>query len=143
MNHALKQYVGISVKMTSTKRLTVAQQKTVLDKLVVKQKNRCAVCGKPFTARDYAVLDHDHETGFIRGALHNSCNGAEGRVKTKANLGHKGVSAAAFIIGLGKYLELHSTPQYNLLHSTHLTADEKRLKRNARARALRKKKKGS
>lgn len=121
-----------------TKRLKVVEQKQVLDKLVVLQKNKCAVCGKKFTARDYAVLDHDHETGFIRGALHNSCNGAEGRVKTKAKLGHKGVSYVDYLIGLGKYLEDHKTPKYQLLHSTHLTADEKRLKRNAKARARRK-----
>ena len=121
--------------------LTANQVPTLLKQLVVRQGNKCAVCGQPFTGRDKPVLDHDHDTGFIRGALHNSCNGAEGRVKTKAHLGHKGVSAADYIIGLGKYLEEHKTPKIRALHPTHLTEDAKRLKRNAKARAARKRKK--
>jgi hypothetical protein len=73
--------------------------------------------------------------------LHNSCNGAEGRVKTKANLGHKGVSAYDYLIGLGRYLELHKTPQVNLIHPTHMTEEAKRLLRNKKAREARAKKK--
>lgn len=119
------------------RQLKASEVASVLAQLVKKQKNRCAVCGLPFTPRDGAVLDHCHDTGFIRGALHRSCNGAEGRVKTKARLGHKGVGASDFIIGLGKYLESHATPQYNLIHPTHETEEQKRIKRNARARKLR------
>ena len=119
------------------RQLKPSEVASVLAQLVKKQKNRCAVCGQPFTAKDRPVLDHCHDTGFIRGALHNSCNGAEGRVKTKARLGHKGVSTADYIIGLGKYLEQHKTPQYKLIHPTHKSEDQKRLERNAKARKLR------
>ncbi len=117
--------------------LRVSQVASILKQLVAKQCNKCGVCGKPFTPRDKAVLDHCHDTGFIRGALHNSCNGAEGRVKTKAYLGHKGVSPADYIIGLGKYLEQHKAPQYPYIHPTHETAEQKRLKRNDKARKRR------
>ena len=125
------------------RQLKPSEVKGVLDQLVKKQSNKCGVCDKPFTPRDRAVLDHCHDTGFIRGALHNSCNGAEGRVKTKAYLGHKGVNATAYIIGLGKYLEKHSKPQYNLIHPTYMTDEQKRLQRNAKAKAARARKKAS
>ena len=129
--------------MSLAKQLKPSEVSSVLDQLVRKQKNRCGVCGKPFTARDKPVLDHCHDTGFIRGALHNSCNGAEGRVKTKAKLGHKGVSAADYIIGLGKYLAEHKTPTYKLIHPTHKSEEQKRLERNAKARKLRAAKKAT
>lgn len=106
-----------------------------------RQNGRCAVCTFPETRADKLVLDHDHETGYIRGAIHRSCNGAEGRVKTKANLGHRGVQANDFVIGLGKYLESHKTPKIPLLHPTHKTEDQKRIARNTAARNARARKK--
>lgn len=121
----------------SVRKLKPSETAGVLKQLVTKQGNVCAVCKKPFTKLDRAVLDHCHTTGFIRGALHNSCNGAEGRVKTKAQMGHRGVSPADYIIGLGKYLEQHKTPKYPLIYHNHLTKDEKRLATNAKARRKR------
>jgi hypothetical protein len=139
-----KLYVMTKEYMNLAKQLRPSEVKGVCDQLVKKQGNKCGVCGKPFTPRDRAVLDHCHTTGHIRGALHNSCNGAEGRVKTKAMLGHKGVSATEYIIGLGKYLEANTPPRFNLIHPTHLTEDAKRELRNAKARASRaRKKKGT
>ena len=95
------------------------------------------------TARDGPVLDHDHTTGALRGVLHRSCNGAEGKVKTKAHLGHKGVKPEDYVIGLGQYLEKHKKPQTQLIHPSHLTEDEKRIKRNKRARTLRARRKAN
>lgn len=141
MNLDSKLDVSTKECMNLARQLRPSEVKSVCDQLVKRQGNKCAVCGKPFTPRDRAVLDHCHDTGFIRGALHNSCNGAEGRVKTKARLGHKGISSADYIIGLGKYLEKHQTPQFNLIHPTHMTDDMKREKRNAKARAARARKK--
>lgn len=118
-------------------KLTASQVPTVLKQLVAKQGNKCAICGHHFTDRDGAVLDHNHDTGFIRGAIHRSCNGAEGKVKTKAHLGHRGVAAYDYLIGLGKYLENHKTPKFMLLHPTHLSDVEKREIRNTKARMAR------
>lgn len=129
--------------MNLARQLKPSEVKGVLDQLVAKQGKKCGVCGLPFTPRDRPVLDHCHTTGYIRGALHNSCNGAEGRVKSKANLGHKGVSAHDYIVGLGKYLELNAKPRFNLIHPTHMTADQQRLQRNAKAKAARARKKAS
>ena len=87
------------------------------------------------------MLDHDHDTGVIRGALHNSCNGTEGKVKKLAQRGHKGVPPLEYVVGLGKYLEHHKTPRVPYLHPTHLTEDEKREQRNKKAREARARKK--
>lgn len=121
-------------------RLTAAQVPVVLKQLVAKQGNKCAICGHHFTMRDGAVLDHDHDSGYIRGAIHRSCNQAEGKAKTVGHRGHTGVSSYDYLIGLGKYLELHKTPKYNFLHPTHKTETEKRLAKNAKARENRAKK---
>lgn len=129
--------------MNLARQLKPSEVKSVCDQLVKKQGGKCGICGQPFTARDRAVLDHCHDTGFIRGALHNSCNGAEGRIKSKANLGHKGVKSAHYVIGLGKYLETHQVPRYKFIHPSHKTKDQKRLARNAKARKVRAAKKAT
>jgi hypothetical protein len=126
-----------------TSKLLPSQIDSVRKQLVARQGGKCAICGHPFSQRDGPVLDHDHDTGFIRGVLHRSCNQAEGKLKVKAHFGHRGVEPYAFLIGLGKYLELHKTPQINALHPTHLTATEKRVKTNAKATVRRKAKKAS
>jgi len=118
-------------------RLEVSQVAGVLQQLVIRQSNKCGICGNSFTVWDIAVLDHDHKTGFIRGALHNSCNGTEGRVKVLAQRGHKGVSSADYVIGLGKYLEKHKTPQYNFIHPKHTPEEKKKEIRNKKARETR------
>lgn len=123
------------------RQLRNAELASVREQLVTRQGGKCAVCDQPFTKSDGACVDHCHTTGYIRGALHRSCNQAEGRVKSKANLGHKGVSAHDYIVGLGKYLDLNSKPRFNLIHPTHMTDDQKRLQRNAKAKAARIRKK--
>lgn len=110
---------------------------SVRKQLIAKQGGVCAVCGRGFTRTDSAVVDHDHSTGIIRGALHRSCNMAEGKVKVKAQRGHKGVSAYDLLIGLGTYLSKHRTAQTQLIHPSFMTKDQKRLRRNAKAKIVR------
>ena len=114
---------------------------SVRKQLIAKQGGVCCVCGKPFTKVDGPCVDHCHTTGYIRGVLHRSCNQAEGRVRTKANLGHKGISATDYLIGLGKFLNDPPALKFNLIHPTHMTEDQKRLQRNAKAKAARARKK--
>ena len=118
-------------------KLKTTQVAGVLAQVIKKQGGKCAICGHPFTQRDVPVLDHCHDKGFIRGALHNSCNGIEGRVKKLAQRGHTGITSAKYVIGLGKYLETHQTPKYNYIHPSHKTEDEKRIDRNKKAREKR------
>jgi hypothetical protein len=122
-------------------KLTATQVPVIVKQLVAKQGNKCAICGHHFTVRDGAVLDHDHDTGFIRGAIHRSCNQAEGKVKVVGQRGHKGVSSYDYIIGLGKYLEHHKVPKYNFIYPTHKTDDELRVIKNRKAREARAKRK--
>lgn len=49
------------------------------DRLMAEQGHVCAVCALPFaerTGRDLRepVIDHDHDTGEVRGVLHRECN---------------------------------------------------------------------
>lgn len=119
------------------RQIAANQLESVRKQLVAKQGNVCAVCGLRFTKADGPVVDHDHDTGVIRGAIHRSCNMAEGKVKVKACRGHKGLKPYAFLIGLGKYLDKHTTAQTQLIHPSHLTEAQKREKRNAKARIAR------
>lgn len=107
---------------------------SVLAQIVKRQGNVCDICKKPFTQKDKPVLDHCHRSGYVRGALHNSCNGAEGKIKSKAQMGHSGVSPEDFIKGLQAYYIATAVPRYTFLHPLHKTSDQKRLKNNARAR---------
>lgn len=45
------------------------------DALIAAQGNRCAICGKVPSKR-MLNLDHDHDTGEVRGFLCSGCNGA-------------------------------------------------------------------
>ena len=110
---------------------------SVRKQLVAKQGNVCAICGCRFTRTDGPVVDHDHETGVIRGVIHRSCNMAEGKLKVKANRGHKGVKAYDLLIGLGMYLEKHKKAQTQLIHPSFMTNEQKRLERNRKAKIAR------
>jgi hypothetical protein len=53
------------------------------DKMVIKQKGLCAICGNPETAIQSGKIrelnvDHNHNTGEIRGLLCRNCNCALG-----------------------------------------------------------------
>ena len=119
------------------RKLKTTEVSGILRQMVTKQGHVCAVCGKGFTKTDGAVLDHCHKTGFIRGALHRSCNGGEGKVRVKAQFSHKGISPDDFLIGLGQYLKNHKVPRYHLIYPSHQSEDEKRLAKNAKARRTR------
>ncbi len=66
--------------------------------LVREQEERCAICSNFLPADPYKIcIDHDHETGKVRGLLCNSCNLGLGFFKDDL---HR-VRAA------GKYLEVN------------------------------------
>lgn len=54
------------------------------DVILKKQKNRCAICQLEST--DVLRVDHDHETGIIRGLLCHSCNLVLGHAKDNVQI---------------------------------------------------------
>jgi len=116
-------------------RLKVTRLPAFRNELLAKQGGKCAICQLPCSTGQ-AVLDHDHSTGAIRATLHRGCNALLGKIENN----HKryGVpNLSACLQGVGKYIQRHSTNVTGMLHPTFKTDDEKRLARNAKARALR------
>lgn len=121
------------------RRLTLAEvplvKRAILEK---RQAFTCALCPIKLTVQT-GRLDHDHSTGLVRGVLCNNCNGIEGKIKNLVNRGRRGQAKHDYLGKLVLYWLTHSTDQTGLLYPTHLNTEEKRLKKNARARKVRKK----
>ena len=89
------------------------------------QQGRCCLCDDVIDGD--AVLDHDHDTGEIRGVLHRGCNALLGKIennmtRNRVNMGR----LAAFSNNLIDYLT--ADPCSELLHPTFLTPEERRMK---------------
>lgn len=123
-------------------RITATQVAVLRIHLAAEQGNRCALCRGPFktTGSAVPVLDHDHKTGAVRGVLHRGCNALLGKVENNAP--RYGVyDIAAFTNGIADYLRKHLTNITGYLHHTYRTEEEKRVRRNTKARITRAKKK--
>lgn len=100
----------------------------------------CPLSLRPFDLRNLkdAVVDHDHQTGLIRGVLSRSGNAVEGKVKNAVarwgGVGEDYPRVIAYLKRLITYLEQEPTPY---IYPTHKTADELRLERNKKAREAR------
>jgi len=121
------------------KRITSTQLLPVKMALVKQQDHCCPLCGIDFNMVETKniVVDHDHKTGVIRAALCRNCNGMEGKVKHYGTRAKRGGTYEEWLKRLLEYYEHHETPRTGLLHPTHRTEDEKRLRRNAQARKRR------
>jgi transcription elongation factor Elf1 len=58
------------------------------EQMLLKQNHKCLICGKKHENKRYERLyvDHDHETGKIRGLLCSDCNVGLGKFKDDKNL---------------------------------------------------------
>lgn len=125
--------------MLDVTKLKASEIAGVRARLSKAQGNVCKLCKLPLgDGSKRPVLDHDHDTGFIRGVLHSGCNAMLGKIEN--NYQRMGVNLPAFLAGAFAYIQAHREPQHPLLHPTHKTDEEKRLARNARARKARAKK---
>lgn len=100
----------------------------------------CPLCNLPIDLKikGEGAIDHDHDTGEIRGVLHRSCNAAEGKVANAAGRwGAKSMDYDVLVPWLERMVAYLKGPRCGLIYHTHLTEDEKRLKRNALARKAR------
>jgi hypothetical protein len=80
------------------------------NEMVAMQGNRCAICKQPETQmRDGKIkalaVDHDHETGWLRGLLCSACNTAIGKFNDDPRLM---VSAINYINDQRLYAEIHA-----------------------------------
>lgn len=117
------------------KKLKISEVAKVRADMLAGQGGRCGICKLRVLDKD-AVLDHDHGTGVVRAVLHRGCNSMLGKVEN--NHRRYGVpNLSAWAHGLVTFMQKHITPQTEYLHPTHRTDDEKRDRRNAKARAKR------
>lgn len=108
--------------------------------LANKQGGKCALC-----QRKPAVpcLDHCHSDGVVRGVLCRGCNALLGKIENNAprnGLG-KDTDLFTYLMRIPQYLSFGRQGGTGILHPTHLTEDEKRIKRNKAATVARAKKK--
>ena len=118
----------------------------VVTGLLKQQKGKCGICGEPCGPgkTKTAALDHDHDTGYIRGVLCINCNGVEGKVRNLVRRLGRHLDKHTAITAIAAYWQAHKEPQHGgVFHHTHKTEEEKRLERNKKAAAARKKAKES
>lgn len=104
------------------------------------QDGKCPLCNYPIdlTIKGEGVIDHDHDTGRIRGLLHRSCNAAEGKIaNAAARWGAKSSNYQDIIAYLESVVTYLKTPPRALIYPMHKTVDEQRDARNRIARERR------
>ncbi|MBE7465500.1 MAG: endonuclease VII domain-containing protein [Planctomycetes bacterium] len=45
----------------------------IYSEMITRQRGNCAICERPLS-EDRKVIDHDHQSGEVRGIVHNLCN---------------------------------------------------------------------
>lgn len=122
--------------MSKSYRIKQSEVKKYREDMYVQQGAKCALCRTPINEGERA-LDHCHKTGVLRGTLHRGCNAMLGHIEN--NLArHKLTNTAklsAFLRNVIPYL--HMTDSKAPLHYTFRTEEEKRQRRNLKARKAR------
>lgn len=121
-------------------RLKTKDIEALRNKIAIEQDGTCWLCDIELS-KVMPCLDHDHETGRIRGVLCQNCNGIEGKIHNLVRRARREMSKTDFLNRIIQYWVQHGIQPRPELHPTHKTADEKRLRRNKKARLARQKKK--
>jgi len=132
-------------------RIKQSQIGSVRQSLMEKQNYRCAVCSSDF--REYTIrnrkkvlknvpcLDHDHNSGYIRGVLCRACNSIEGKFLYAMKRAGSKEDPLSLLLGLHGYLYEHRVNSTGIIHPSHKTDEEKRQLANKRVRQRRDSKK--
>lgn len=99
--------------------------------LKIVQDGNCALCGKfvDLTIEREGVVDHNHETGEIRGVLHRSCNSGEGKVANAVGSWiAKSMKYSAIIPALKQLLAYYERTGTGMMYPTHVDAATSALK---------------
>jgi hypothetical protein len=97
----------------------------------------CPLCSRPIdlTIKGEGVVDHNHDTGEIRGILHRSCNAAEGKAANAiGRWGTKVNTYEAIIAYTERLLTYWKTAGTGLTYHGHKTPEEKAQADKLRAR---------
>lgn len=122
-----------------TTRLSASKLKAWREAKLNEQGGVCLLTHYPIPTGK-AVADHDHETGHIRGVISRGANSMLGVIENnRKRFGLSWPEVYALCRNLQVYRDSDHT--VNPIYPTHKTEDEKRLVRNAKARASRAKKK--
>ena len=142
--------------MTKLKRSELAPLR---EKLIEKQGGKCAVCFCNLAEGTYShkkrkvvlkhspCVDHDHDTGQIRGVLCRACNLLEGHIINCVKQWHRHVSVedtaamTELLYAMANYYSWHRVDHLDLIHPNFKTEEEKRVLKNKRARDKRAKSK--
>lgn len=78
---------GVRAKQRSNEiRLRYGLTPSDFDEMVATQGNRCAICGNEPVDGKVLHIDHDHESGAVRGLLCGHCNRAIGLFRDNADV---------------------------------------------------------
>lgn len=122
------------------KKIKASEIKQYREQYLAEQDSTCALCKQHVEASD-AVLDHCHQTGYLRGVLHRLCNTYLGAIEN--NIKRNKITADK-LHNILSNAQAYMQSTKDVLHPTHLTTEEKaeRAKRK-RARARKANQKGS
>lgn len=102
----------------------------IKEQLILRQSGVCPICKKSLIGikPENIVVDHDHNTGIVRAALHRGCNRVEGAVYKTVTAWGKAVGLCQVMKVLENLLEFwkkHATPQTEWIYYDHKTSAEK------------------
>lgn len=123
-------------------------------KIILESQNYyCPLCDLDLTEAEdrNIVLDHNHDTGFIRSVLCRHCNHTEGKILHLAGRAKRDKSALEWLENVLNYVKSHNEEPSGVYHPNHKTDEEKRealnkkrqRKRKQIKRAIKCKEKGS
>ena len=93
----------------------------------------CSLCGLELNASE-AVADHCHSSGKMRGVLHRGCNAWLGKVENSIRI-NKLQDKIELLVSERVLAYMRCT--LDVYHPTYRTEEEKRVRRNKRARKRR------
>ena len=127
--------VDLVTTLVTPERLKAAAVRAYRELELAAQGGRCALCQEPIESGK-AVLDHDHKSGLIRGVLHRGCNALEGNI---TNALPRNLITPQRLAGIfANWDQYHQTPK-NLLHPSHRTQEERKIRAKKRAKTRKKK----
>lgn len=98
---------------------------------LIKLQGQCLTCKRTFAGMEpkNIVVDHDHKTGLIRGALCRGCNGAEGKVANAVGRwAGTGMDYDKILVWLENMVTYLRGEPHPYIYPTHLSEEEKKKK---------------